>query len=106
MNLRVTARDNGSAGGAVNPAATRVTGRADSGPFTVRQPTSGTTWTTNSFRTVTWSVANTSLPPVSCGSVRILLSTDGGNSFPIILANDTANDGSETVTIPSTPTSQ
>jgi hypothetical protein len=28
------------------------------------------------------------------------MSTDGGNTFPIILANDTPNDGSEAVTIP------
>ena len=60
----------------------------------------GTNWTTNSNRMVTWDAANTTQAPVSCASVKILLSTDGGNSFPIVLANDTANDGSEAVTIP------
>ena len=32
-----------------------------------------------------------------------MLSTDGGNTFPIVLASSTANDGSESVTVPSSP---
>jgi reprolysin-like metallo-peptidase family M12B/Calx-beta domain-containing protein len=100
LNFRVTARDNHTAGGGINSAATVINVTADSGPFSVTQPASGTNWTTNSLRSVTWNVANTNASPVSCSSVRILLSTDGGNTFPIVLANDTANDGSELVTTP------
>ena len=103
MNFRVTARDNRANGGGINSAAMQLNVRADAGPFTVTQPLSTANWTTGSSQTVTWSVANTSSAPVSCASVRILLSIDGGNSFPIILAANTANDGSEIVTIPSTP---
>jgi hypothetical protein len=54
---------------------------------------------------VTWNVANTNNAPVSCANVRVLLSTDGGTTFPITLAGTTANDGSEDVTVPGTPTS-
>jgi hypothetical protein len=103
MNFRVTARDNRSAGGGVNSAATQVFVRSDSGPFTVTQPASGATWSTGSSQTVMWNVANSNAAPVSCSNVRITLSTDGGFTFPIILANSTANDGSEVVTIPGTP---
>ena len=105
MNFRVTARDNRTGGGGVNSAATQVNVRADSGPFTVTQPTSSSTWSTGSNQTVTWNVANTNIAPVSCANVKITLSTDGGTTFPIILANNTPNDGSETVTIPGTPAS-
>jgi Metallo-peptidase family M12B Reprolysin-like/Calx-beta domain len=100
LNFRVVTRDNRSGGGAIASAGTALNVRADSGPFTVTQPAAGAGWTTNSSRTVNWSVANTDQAPVSCASVNISLSTDGGSTFPSILANNTPNDGSETVTIP------
>jgi hypothetical protein len=100
LTFKVVARDNRTGGGGVASDDTTLNVRADSGPFTVSQPASGANWTTNSSRTVTWTVANTDLPPVSCASVQISLSTDGGNTFPIVLANNTPNDGSESVTIP------
>lgn len=104
MNFRVTARDNRAGGGGVNSAATQVNVRADAGPFTVTQPASGANWATGSVQTVSWNVANTNNAPVSCANVRITLSTDDGSTFPIILAGNTPNDGSEAVTIPGTPT--
>jgi hypothetical protein len=105
MNFRVTARDNRSGGGGVSSAATQINVRSDAGPFTLTQPTSGANWSTGSIRTVTWNVANTNNAPVSCANVRIMLSTDGGTTFPITLASTTSNDGSEDVTVPGTPTS-
>lgn len=100
MNFRVTARDNRIAGGGIGSAATQVNVRADSGPFVVTQPASGANWTIGSSQTITWNVANTGAPPISCSRVRILLSVDGGLSFPIVVADDTANDGSEMVNLP------
>jgi len=101
MNFRVTVRDNRSGGGAVSSDATQVNVRADAGPFTVNKPDF---WNVKTVQTVTWNVANTNNAPVSCGTVKITLSRDDGNSFPIILANNTPNDGSETVTVPGTAT--
>jgi hypothetical protein len=106
MTFRLTARDNRAGGGGVNYAATTVTVSAAAGPFAVTQPNTALSWSGNSSRTVTWNVAGTSSAPVSCANVAIDLSTDGGNTFPISLAASTPNDGSETVTIPNTPTSQ
>ena len=54
----------------------------------------------NTVTTVTWDVANTASAPINCSAVNILLSIDEGNTFTTI-ANTTANDGSESVTIPS-----
>src|SRR6185295_4162863 len=70
------------------------------GPFTVNQPSNVNT---SSSQTITWNVANTNNAPVSCTNVKISLATDDGLTFPIILANSTPNDGSETITIPGTP---
>ncbi|HEV8590450.1 MAG TPA: M12 family metallo-peptidase, partial [Pyrinomonadaceae bacterium] len=104
MNFRVTARDNRSGGGGVNSAATQVNIRSDAGSFTVTNPASGANWSTGSSQNVLWNVSNTNIAPVGCASVRITLSTDGGSTFPIVLADNTPNDGSESVTIPGAPT--
>ncbi|HEU5132785.1 MAG TPA: zinc-dependent metalloprotease family protein, partial [Pyrinomonadaceae bacterium] len=99
MNFRATVRDNRSGGGGASSDGMQVNVRADAGPFTVNQPG---TWNTHTQQTVTWNVANTNNAPVSCNTVRILLSRDG-DTFPIILANSTPNDGSETISVPGTP---
>src|SRR5438105_476752 len=85
MNFRVTVRDNHSGGGGVNTGSMRVNVVSGSGPFSITQPSSLTTWVAGSTQTVTWSVANTSAAPISCANVRVLISIDGGNTFPVIL---------------------
>ena len=105
MNFRVTARDNHPGGGGVNIGAMRVNVVSGSGAFAVTQPGSSTTWAAGSTQTVTWNVANTSSAPVGCDNVRVLLSIDGGSTFPYILSPGTPNTGAATVFIPNTPTS-
>ena len=104
MNFRVTARDNRAAGGGVNSDAMILNVTSASGPFVVTQPNTAMTWTGGSSQTVAWNVANTSSPPVNCSNVKISLSTDGGNTFPTVLAASTPNDGTETVVIPNIST--
>lgn len=62
---------------------------------------SGGTLTPGSGRTVTWT--NTG---GFSRNVTIELSTDGGATYPTVLANDIANTGSFTFTVPNTPTGQ
>ena len=100
MNFRVTAKDNRAAGGGVNSDAMVLTVTSGAGPFVVTQPNAATTWNGGSMQTVAWNIANTSSAPVSCANVKISLSTNGGNTFPIVLAAKTPNDGSEVVTVP------
>ena len=108
LNFRITVRDNNPyvAGSTIGQTAFTdavVTVTNTSGPFAVTAPNTAVTWAAGSSATVTWSVNNTTAAPVSCASVNILLSTDGGLTFPTVLATATANDGTEAVTVPSTP---
>ncbi len=105
LNFRVTVRDNRATGGGTNFDSTRVTVSSQSGPFLVREPNTAVQWVVGSTQNVVWDVASTSQSPVNCANVRILLSTDGGQSFPITLAAETPNDGTEAVTVPNNLTS-
>ena len=53
---------------------------------------------------MTWAVNGTDAAPISTANVRISLSTDGGLTFPIVIANSTTNDGSQTITVPNVNT--
>ena len=109
LTFRCTARDqhNGSAGvvGGINYSASvalPVTSAA--GPFLVTAPNTAVSWGGGSTQTVTWNVAGTTANGVNCATVNILLSTDGGLTYPTTLVSGTANDGSQTVTLPNVPT--
>ena len=99
MTFQVLARDNRAGGGGINTATVTVAVAAG-GPFAVTAPASGTTWFLGSNPTVTWSVGGSNGAPVNAANVRILLSTDGGATFPTVLNASTPNDGSEAVVSP------
>lgn len=110
LNFRLTVRDNSPYVSTppvkVGQTAFRdmtVTVSNTSGPFAVTIPNTNVSWEATTSQTVQWSVNNTTAAPVSCANVRILLSTDGGLTFPFVLSASTANDGSELVVIPNTP---
>ena len=75
-----------------------------SGPFNITAPNTNVSWNSASTQTVTWNVNNTTAAPVSCANVKITLSTDGGQTFPTVLAASVPNNGSATITVPNTPT--
>jgi hypothetical protein len=110
LNFRLTVRDN-HAYSSTAPIAVGQTAFTDvvvtvtntAGPFQVTSPNTNVTWSAGSSATVTWSVNGSNGGSVNCAAVNILLSTDGGNTFPTVLAASTANDGSQVVTVPSTP---
>lgn len=111
LNFRLTVRDNApySSVAPVSVGQTQftnmtVTVSAASGPFAVSIPNTAVSWAGNSTQTITWAVASTTAPPVSCANVKISLSTDGGQTFPTILAASTPNDGTEALVIPNLPT--
>ncbi|MDQ3049530.1 MAG: M12 family metallo-peptidase [Bacteroidota bacterium] len=103
MNFRLVARDNLAGGGGVEFASTSVVVSDAAGPFVVTSPNTSVTWCAGNSETVTWNVANTTAVPVSTANVNILLSTDGGLTFPITVLANTPNDGSQNITVPNNP---
>lgn len=105
LTFRLVVRDNRVGGGGVDYDTVNLAVTTAAGPFVVTAPNTAVTWSSGSLQTVNWNVASTNLSPVSCSAVNILLSTDGGNAFSTILASNTPNDGTETITVPSVSTS-
>jgi len=104
LNFRLTVRDGQPGGGGVDFDSIVISTDAGAGPFEVTSQTTAVTWTEGT-ETVTWDVANTDQAPIFCADVDITLSTDGGLTYPIVLATSTPNDGAKTVTVPVATTS-
>ncbi|MDB6124069.1 MAG: hypothetical protein JWQ71_3062 [Pedosphaera sp.] len=104
MRFRVTARDNHAGGGGVNTADMQLAVSSTAGPFIVTKPAASVTWSNS--QTVVWNVAGTTNAPISAGFVNILLSTNGGNTFPFVLTNHVPNTGSAVVSLPNVTSSQ
>ncbi|MCS6990657.1 MAG: M12 family metallo-peptidase [Chitinophagales bacterium] len=104
--FRMVVRDHHIGGGGVAYHATPTTVNVvNTGvPFKVIFPNTPLTWAYNTPWTVLWEVANTTAPPINCQQVNILLSLDGGFTYPITLAANTPNDGAELVWMPDDPT--
>jgi hypothetical protein len=103
LNMRLTARDGR---GGVNSADTVLTLAPGAGPFLVTYPNTSVTLRSESLQTITWNVANTDAAPVSAANVRISMSTDGGLTYPILLAASVPNTGSRQIIMPQVGTTQ
>jgi hypothetical protein len=106
LTFRLTVRDNRAAGGGVDYDGMSMTVTSTAGPFLVVSPNTSLTWMGNTLQTIEWDVANTSVAPVNTTEVNILLSTDGGETWPITITSNTPNDGSEQVLIPNEATTE
>lgn len=110
LNFRLTVRDNrpynGTAVGQTNYQDMVVTVSNSGGPFLITSQNTPVTYDAGTTQTVTWSVNNTTAAPFNCANVKISFSTDGGVTFPIVLAASTPNDGSEALAMPNTLTTQ
>ncbi|GAB2945781.1 hypothetical protein GCM10027048_08560 [Hymenobacter coalescens] len=109
LTFQVTARDQhngplGVIGGVSSSDSVKLLVTSTAGPFVVTSPSTTLTWTGGTQQTVTWNVANTNAAPVSCATVNIRLSTDGGLTYPTLLALGVPNNGSALVAVPSVAT--
>jgi subtilisin-like proprotein convertase family protein len=100
MNFALTVRDNRTPNGGQTRRDDMVVTTANVGPFLVNTPNTAVSWVAGSNQTVTWSVAGTTANNINAAFVDILLSNDGGLTYPILLASKVPNDGSETITVP------
>jgi subtilisin-like proprotein convertase family protein len=101
LHFVLTGRDNALDGtGQTNSDQTIITVNGTAGPFAVSsQNTDNLSWSQGTNQTITWSV-NGSDSMGGSANVNIKLSTDGGLTFPTVLADNTPNDGSQIITVP------
>jgi hypothetical protein len=99
MNFRLTVRDNNTNFGRTG-ADDMVVTVANTGPFAVTAPNGGESWQGNTSKTVTWTVNGTD---AHCTNVDILFSTDNGVTYALL--GTYPNNGSASITVPSTVTS-
>ncbi len=107
LSFRCTVRDNNTQVGAAAWAQVDFRATDQAGPFLVAFPNAAA----DSLRageevSIQWEVANTEKAPVNCKTVNIRLSIDGGNTYPLLLAAGTPNDGSALVTLPDVSSQQ
>ena len=100
LNFRTTARDqNGGTNGDDVLISVVDTGSI----FEFTNLNSSSTLTGGGSQELTWNVAGTTANAINVSDVEILLSTDGGLTFPTSLAT-TANDGTHTLNLPNIDT--
>jgi subtilisin-like proprotein convertase family protein len=99
MAFTLTVRDNRTPNGGQTEKKEMTLTFASGAPFAITsQNVDGIAWLPNTQQTITWTTGGVSLPVTT--AVKISLSTDGGQTFPTVLAASTANDGSETISVP------
>jgi subtilisin-like proprotein convertase family protein len=101
LSFFLTGRDNAAVGTSqTNSDDMNVTVSGTTGPFVVTsQNTDNIGWNPGGNQTITWST-NGSETLAGATNVNIKLSTDGGLTFPLTLASNTPNDGSEVIIAP------
>ena len=108
MNFKVSVRDRALGtlgGGGYNTDDVKIHSVVGTA-FAVTYPnTSLVSLTGGSTVNVSWTFTGTNLAPINTSNVKISLSTDGGQTFPTVLAASTPNDGVEPITFPNLSTS-
>ncbi len=106
LNFALTVRDNAAGGGQVVSDLVNVQVLNNAGPFVVTSQGETTSFMAGSTQTINWQVANTNQSPIDAQLVDLLLSVDGGDSFPVVLAQNVLNDGEHNIQLPGLPTSE
>ena len=101
LNWGLTVRKKLNSYNQISQDAIKISALATSGPFIINsQNESGYLIKGGAVESIKWNVANTDINPIGESEVIISLSTDGGATFPITLADEVPNIGSVKVIIP------
>ena len=105
LDFAFTVRDNALDGGQLTADEVSIFVTNDAGPFVVNSQDTFETYVAGEVQTLSWDVADTHLAPISAETVDIFLSTDGGQTYPILVAENIPNNGMHSAVIPGLPTS-
>ncbi|MFI2743009.1 reprolysin-like metallopeptidase [Zhouia sp. PK063] len=100
LNFSLLVRDNNANGGQTYRDDNKITVDGSSGPFVITSQTTGETWVAGTQKTITWDVANTNNDKVNTTHVNIILYPDHTLTNGTVLAQNVANDGSQTIIVP------
>ncbi|MFT7589992.1 MAG: hypothetical protein ACI959_002214, partial [Limisphaerales bacterium] len=101
MRFQLTVRDNSAFSAGISFEKAVVEVDEQGGLFEVTEPAGpGVVWEVGQWVPVNWSAGMTMEPPFNTPTVRILMSTDGGLTYPITLAEEIANNGATYVYVP------
>lgn len=100
MNFSVTVRDNNTEVGHTTRQNVSLNFIAEAGPFRVTSQTINENWVQNNQAIINWDVAGTNANGINTQNVKILLSTNAGQSFDKVLAESVPNNGSYTFRVP------
>lgn len=79
---------------------TNIAAVGSTGPFQILYPSENDSIIRNSVTKIYWDVANSDIAPINCSTVDVYLSTDGGYTFPLVLAQNVPNTGNADINIP------
>ncbi|CAM1340347.1 immunoglobulin-like domain-containing protein [Tenacibaculum amylolyticum] len=100
-NFRLTVRDNRDNGSTNNSDDVEINVVEEAGPFLVNYPSDeNITWNVGGSEWINWDVAGTDVNGVNATHVDILMSTDGGDTYPVILAENVVNNGAHHIRVP------
>ncbi len=106
MNFALTVRDNSSEGGQVASDVVKIGVLSAAGPFRMTSQQSAVVLDAGSVQTLTWDVAGTREGPINCQFIDVWFSSDGGATFPTLLASNVPNTGSAQIQMPASSTTQ
>ncbi len=100
LNFSLVVRDNNAGGGNSARDDVKITIDGSSGPFIVTSQSSSTSWVGNTTETIDWENGGSNSGDVNAENVDILFSTDGGMTYPTVLASSVPNERGFDITVP------